>query len=367
MGDSEEFDYEYDDDDEYDSDESTSSDHRTPPRRRSRRSKRSRRSTRRSRSPSPDAKEVVNVEEGTPSKMRLCSVHGNNLSPTTCSSCKHLYHIIRKDVRQSLVVEEPASSIPTAKERLMSKRSDEIDPTLVFSEEEMAIAEVLTSQGRYKSGHYEDLVRKFLFLPKDQNESLGKSLVTEELFRPYEHDRKFQPIFRYKDQVVSVIKKLRMSTRPFILAMSQATQLARLTRATGETLGFSYPDKPVETTLRGPTPVLDYLSPIENSSFSPLPHVMDPTAGVEGLDEIQTAMINANHETNLKALEGFHGNMATNVKTFYNGIKDVSLNLDNNLQFTSELLSHVDGSMEDLARSKLLSIFKGRARGIYTT
>ena len=362
MGDDEsEYDYEYEDIDDYDSDESTSSDDKTPPRRKKRRSRRQRKTPRRSRSPSPDAKEAG--VEGDPTKMQLCSEHGNTLTPTSCNICKHLFHILRKDVRQTLVVDEPQSSVPTAKERLMSKRSDELIPSLIFSPEEMAIAEVLTSQGRFKQGHYEDIVHKHLFLPKDQNEALGKSLVTEDLFRPYEHDRKFQPIFRYKDQVVSVIKKLRMSNRPFVLAMSQATQLARLTRASGEVLGFTYPDKPTEIMLKGPTPVLDYLSPVE-SNFTPLPHIMDPTDGVHGLDEIQLSILKANHETNLTALQGFHGNIVNKVKTFYNGVKDVSLNLDNSLQFTSELLSHVDGSMAELARSKLLSIFKGRARGI---
>ena len=90
-----------------------------------------------------------------------------------------------------------------------------------------------------------------------------------------------------------------------MLAMSQATQLARLTRASGESLGYSFPEQPIHSTLKGPTPVLDYLTPVENV-FTPLPHIMDPTAGVEGLDEIQKSMITANHETSLKALKGFH-------------------------------------------------------------
>ena len=118
--------------------------------------------------------------------------------------------------------------------------------------------------------------------------------------------------------------------------------------------------------LRGPTPIKDYLSPQE-VSFTPVPHFMDPTEGVEGLDEVQLSMLKANHDVNLRALQNFHQKMADDVHTFYKGVKDVSLNLDNNLQFTSELLSHVDGSMADLARMKLLSIFKGRARGRLTT
>ena len=36
--------------------------------------------------------------------------------------------------------------------------------------------------------------------------------------------------------------------------------------------------------------------------------------------------------------------------------------MDNNLTLCSELIGHVDGTLTDLARSKLLSLFKGRAR-----
>ena len=41
----------------------------------------------------------------------------------------------------------------------------------------------------------------------------------------------------------------------------------------------------------------------------------------------------------------------------------IQLGLDNTLQFTTQLVGHVDGAMAELARSKLLTIFKERARG----
>ena len=91
--------------------------------------------------------------------------------------------------------------------------------------------------------------------------------------------------------------------------------------------------------------------------------MLDPLAGVDGLDATQEAMIRANHATNLTALEGFHKKAVDATSSFYTGVKEASLGLDNTLQFTCENVSHIDGQMADLARSKLLTIFRKGARG----
>ena len=47
----------------------------------------------------------------------------------------------------------------------------------------------------------------------------------------------------------------------------------------------------------------------------------------------------------------------------YDGAARASLTIDQTCQFSSELLGHVDGAMVELARNKLLTLFKSRARG----
>ena len=147
-----------------------------------------------------------------------------------------------------------------------------------------------------------------------------------------------------------------------VLAMSDCTDLARQIMKTGETVGYKYPDQPQEVEMRGPTPVLDCLTPNDTSVCYPLPHQMDVTDGVE-LDIAALAIIKANQETNRLALEGYHQKVKEDFQTFYSNVSSSSLSLDNNLTLTAELIGHVDGTLTDLARNKLLSIFKGRARG----
>ena len=92
--------------------------------------------------------------------------------------------------------------------------------------------------------------------------------------------------------------QLRIALRPFVLAISGSTDLARHTRAMGEKAGFTFPDEPAKVSMLGPTPVLDYLTPA-TSDFLPLPDLMSPTEGVEGLDPVRLSIINANMDVKL--------------------------------------------------------------------
>ena len=108
--------------------------------------------------------------------------------------------------------------------------------------------------------------------------------------------------------------------------------------------------------MAGPTPVTDYLSP---TSFSmlPLPHLLDPLDGVEGLDDLTKGIIKANHDTNLTALAGYHANVGKAADNLYKGVKENSLKLDSQFQFYMELYGHVDGVLRDLVRAKLAQLF----------
>ena len=50
---------------------------------------------------------------------------------------------------------------------------------------------------------------------------------------------------------------------------------------------------------------------------------------------------------------------------FYDGAAGASLTIDQTYQFTSELLGHLEGAMVELARNKLLTLFKSMARGSF--
>ena len=92
--------------------------------------------------------------------------------------------------------------------------------------------------------------------------------------------------------------------------------------------------------------------------------MMDVLDEVEGLEDAQKAIIQANMEVNLAAVEGYRQKVTTLYSDVYNGAARASLTIDNT-HFTSELLGHVEGAMVELARNKLLTLFKSRARGSF--
>ena len=70
----------------------------------------------------------------------LCSENGNDLAPLTCSVCKHCVNMIRKEMADQLVMDNKTSVISMGKDRLLSRHSDAVEPTLAFYAEEMSVA-----------------------------------------------------------------------------------------------------------------------------------------------------------------------------------------------------------------------------------
>ena len=65
--------------------------------------------------------------------------------------------MMRENVADQLVVDQDrVSAIPTGAERLLRKRSDKMEPTLIFTEEEMTLAQLLATQGLFKRGHFDE-------------------------------------------------------------------------------------------------------------------------------------------------------------------------------------------------------------------
>ena len=122
-----------------------------------------------------------------------------------------------------------------------------------------------------------------------------------------------------------------------------------------------YPEHPPQLALYGPNKVSDYLTP-SSATFIPLPPLMDPLSGVVGVDPVATGMIQANHEVNRTAMNGFYEKVSSLFNKFYYGVKDAVLKLDSLNQFYMDLYGHVDGSIRELARAKAVQLFKPAVR-----
>ena len=102
-----------------------------------------------------------------------------------------------------------------------------------------------------RKGHFDELSKAHLCLTQLQHMLLNKGVEQEALFKEYEHKRKFAHIFEYKRDISSVIRMLRIALRPFVLAVSGSTDLARHVRRCGEAAGFTFPEQPAQVVMRG--------------------------------------------------------------------------------------------------------------------
>ena len=77
-------------------------------------------------------------------KIQLCSEHGNNIVPDMCNACQGVTRMVKQDMTRQLMGHgglPNTSSIPSPADRLLGKRIDEVEPTLVFSLEELETAD----------------------------------------------------------------------------------------------------------------------------------------------------------------------------------------------------------------------------------
>lgn len=72
--------------------------------------------------------------------------------------------------------------IPTAIERMLRQCSNSIEPTLTFSAEEMAVDQAIYCQGVFRRGYFDDLTKKCIFLPAEQNKTLTGNIAIEDSF-----------------------------------------------------------------------------------------------------------------------------------------------------------------------------------------
>ena len=138
-------------------------------------------------------------------KVLLCSDHGNNLLPDTCNACRCVSRLVGPDMARQLVVHgglPSTSSIPSPAKRLLGKRSDEVEPTLVFCEEELEVADKMFSMGRFRKGHFEEVVKDHLMCPKPQHQRLTQNLVLEKALRDLDRGKGFGPVRNFRDSLI---------------------------------------------------------------------------------------------------------------------------------------------------------------------
>ena len=121
-------------------------------------------------------------------------------------------------------------------------------------------------------------------------------------------------------------------------------------------MGFRYPTEAPRDQVLGPRTHPNLLAITSRPLLKP-PHMMDVTEGTKNLTEEDYDIIRQNHLINLKALEGYQGNLVGQIGDLYDKMAEGIVSVDAMLTFFLELYAHCDGSLRDLVNTKLSLLF----------
>ena len=132
-------------------------------------------------------------------------------------------------------------------------------------------------------------------------------------------------------------------------------------RVLGKALGFLYPSKPPNEKVLGPRLQPNHLSYTCRPTF-PLPLLLDVTEGCKNLTTEDYEIIANNVQINSQVLEKYRTDLVGKVGDLYDRAASGFNYIDSSITFYLELYAHCDGSMRDLVRSKLATLFHQRLR-----
>ena len=159
-----------------------------------------------------------------------------------------------------------------------------------------------------------------------------------------------------------------------------AAELDRIleeTRIIAKGMGFKYPSTAPVAQVFGPKQHKNHLAYVSLPSFT-LPHLMDVLDGCKNATQVcyvtckyvinlsilqeDADTIRKNVLVNSQALDGYRLKVVDDVAKLYDNMSAGVVSIDAMLGFYFELYGHCDGSIRDLIRSKMASLFRNNLK-----
>ena len=214
-------------------------------------------------------------------------------------------------------------------------------------------------------------------MPHRVHKHLTSNLVLDPLLRSIQRRGTARHVFTYANEVTKVTRELRttqvvfkyldyffliiISKRlPFIM-MEENDVASRELKKLGRQIGFSYPSSPPEVVVFGNRKKLDYLAYEDKPGFA-LPDMVEIMKGCKDLSERDSVQIQKNWQINLQSMGEYRAGMADHVVKLYDIAGRNFNSVDDKLALYTELYGHCDGSMRELVKGRLLSLFSPAVR-----
>ena len=201
---------------------------------------------------------------------------------------------------------------------------------------------------------WKELVKKYLTLSKDDHDKLSSDIKSEEFINKFRKEKGFKGVFKYHNDLVVALKNLRLAQRPVFSAIDVANNSMDAVKAAATKAGMQFPaNAPLRTAATVPREgrtVQDVLKISSSEELFPAPD-LDQFIGDTGLHDEDVVALR-------KLFDDYRELVVQGYMALYEESAKVLTEIDDKMIFYLDLYSHVDGSLRDLVRDKLASLFK---------
>ena len=284
--------------------------------------------------------------------LQLCPHHQPGDMSKECPTCNAALNLITdKSTLKKLMTGQSGSGFVSR----YSSRCDNLNPTLTLSSSTLQIARDILTKGQFKDRKmWLDILKEYLTLSADQHEALSIDIKTEDVLNKFKREKRFNHVFDFQKNLVRNLKNLRIAQRPIFSLIENTNNKMSEAKTLAEKCGIEFSDNPPLKT-GGNVPrvgrkLTDQLHISNSKDLLPRPDISELCRKAELTQEQAELVVNEMESYRYDVGSSFM-ELLTSHTEFLNSTEDL-------LIFYSDLYSHCDGSIRELIREKMASIFK---------
>ena len=295
-----------------------------------------------------DDKTLVDI-----SKLHLCVNHKPGEMTRECESCTAALAIIKDKSTIKMLIGDGQSGSGIVSR--FSGRCDSAIPTLTLASSTLKIARDIFTKGQFKDRKaWPEILKNHLTLPSDQHELLSLDIQSEDVLNKFKREKRFNHIFSFQKEINGCLKNLRIAQRPLFSLIEKTNDKMLDVKKIAEDCGVKFSENPPAKS-GGNVPrvgrsLTDQFHISDHGDLLPRPDISKLCDEAE-LSDRQAELV-ANE------LESYRSGVGKSFMTLLQSYTGFLSSTEDLLIFYSDLYSHCDGSLREVIREKVASLFK---------
>ena len=285
--------------------------------------------------------------------LNFCSSHKPGSMTFDCQTCATALNFISSKAKVKLLTNGGQSGSGLVSR--YSGRCDSVVPTLDLAPDTLQLMRDIFTKGQFKDRKaWVDIIKNFLTLPADQHELLAADIKAEDVLNKFRREKRFSHVFTFQKDLVNCLKNLRVAQRPIFSLIERTNKKMLDVKNIGVKCGIEFSDTPPAKS-GGHVPrvgrvLTDQMHISDFGNVLPRPDISDLVDQAK-LTEEQAEQVVA-------TLEAYRSSVGKSFMGLFESYTEFLNSTEDFLIFYSDLYSHCDGSLRELLREKMASLFK---------